>query len=163
MTEMDPETLFPPKPGGMVTTVRAQRAAEAAQAEQLGEQLERGAGLDLGRVAVPVAPRPGPLARARTFSVATNNKNPIVELLGRDDRRAIAHVMTLDEPVVISYSQQAAEDPRNPVNAAGLSANGFTLPVNVVLPVNTTERVYCVATSSTATRVSVQAFSYAED
>lgn len=76
--------------------------------------------------------------------------------------RRNAVIMTLDEPVVISFSQQAAEDPRNAVNAAGLSANGFVLPVNVPVPVNTRSVIYCTATSSTATRVSVMAFSYSE-
>ena len=68
------------------------------------------------------------LARARTFSVSTSNNNPIVELLGQDTDRRYTVIMTLDEPVVISFSQQAADDPRNAVNAAGLSANGFVIP-----------------------------------
>ena len=41
-------------------------------------------------------------------------------------------------------------------------ANGFVLPVNVPLPLNTKSVIYCTATSGTATRVSVAAFSYAE-
>lgn len=155
----DPEELFPPKPGGMVDTVRRQRAAEQAQLDALGET-EPAPGRP--RNDVPVNDRAAELARARTFSVSTTGGNPIVELLGRDDMRRNAVIMTLDEPVVISFSQQAAEDPRNAVNAAGTSANGFVLPVNVPVPVNTRSVIYCTATSSTATRVSVMAFSYAE-
>ena len=94
--------------------------------------------------------------------MSTSNNNPIIELLGRDDNRRNAVIMTLDEAVVISFSPQAAEDPRNAVNAAGLSANGFVLPVNVPLPVNTRSRIFCTALSATATRVSVMAFSYSE-
>ena len=212
--------------------------------------------------------------------MSTANGNPIVELLGQDDNRRNAVVMTLDEPVVISFSQQAAEDPRNPSSspapaagsatasgsatdpaantaiaftgtlpagvyqvsatvflsgtvtaadgsnmelvadsaqvgviaypgvanvpvtytatvtlttagtigiqavadasgasavydgsvtatpvspaAAGTSANGFVLPVNVPLLLNTKSVIYCTATSATASRVSVAAFSYAE-
>ena len=59
-------------------------------------------------------------------------------------------------------AQTAAQDPRNEVNAAGLSANGFTLPVNVPVTLPTRSVIYCTATSATATRVSVMAFSFAE-
>jgi hypothetical protein len=154
----DPEDLFPPKPGGMVDTARKQMHAEA---EQLAE-LAAHASMDMARhkIDVPVMERGTELARARTFSVSTANSNPIVELLGADPDRRYAVIMTLDEPVVIAFSQQAADDPRNAVNAAGLSANGFVLPVNVPVPVNSTSVIYCTATSGTATRVSVMAFSY---
>ena len=156
---LDPETLFPPKPGGMVDTARKRAAAEASQLEQYNAQ----AGGDvIPSFQIPVQDQAADLARARTFSVATGNNNPIVELLGYDENRRNAVIMTLDEPVVISFSQQAADDPRNAVNAAGLSANGFVLPVNVPLPLNTKSIIYCTALSGTATRVSVAAFSFAE-
>lgn len=158
MTDMAPEEMFPPKPGGMVDTIRKQRAAEQ---DQLAALAEAPVSLPF-KGDVPVNDHAAELARARTFSVATGNNNPIVELLGRDNTRRNAVIMTLDEPVVISFSQQAAEDPRNAVNAAGTSANGFVLPVNVPVTVNTRSVIYCTATSSTATRVSVMAFSYAE-
>jgi len=159
MTEvLDPETLFPPKSGGMVDSARKRAQAEAGQLEALGSD----APSVLGKMEIPVSDRAAELARARTFSVSTANNNPIVELLGRDDNRRNAIIMTLDEPVVISFSQQAADDPRNAVNAAGTSANGFVLPVNVPLPLNTRSTIYCTATSATASRVSVAAFSYAE-
>ena len=93
--------------------------------------------------------------------MSTTGANPVVELLGRDPDRRYAVILALDEPVVISFSEQAAQDPRNAVNAAGLSANGFTLPVNVPVPVNSTSVIQCTATSSTPGRVSVMAFSYA--
>jgi hypothetical protein len=155
----DPEDLFPPKPGGMVDTARKRAAAEASQLQALTEAEPTPV---KPRNDVPVNDRAAELARARTFSVSTTGANPIAELLGRDDNRRNAVVMTLDEPVVISFSQQAAEDPRNAVNAAGLSANGFVLPVNVPVPLNTRSVIYCTATSSTPTRVSVAAFLYAE-
>ena len=154
----DPETLFPPKPGGMVHTARQQRQAEQDQLDALPE-IPSG---PPGKLAVPVSEPGAELGRARTFSVSTANGNPIVELLGRDDNRRNAVMMTLDEPVVISFSQQAAEDPRNAVNAAGTSANGFVMPVNVPVTVPFKGVVYCTATSGTATRVSVMAFSYTE-
>lgn len=159
MTETNPEELFPPKPGGMVDTARRKMAAEQDQLEALAAVPEAAGAV---KYSVPVADHGAELARARTFSTATGGANPIVELLGRDDNRRNAVIMTLDEPVVISFSQQAAEDPRNAVNAAGLSANGFTLPVNVPVTISAKGVIYCTATSSTATRVSVMAFSYAE-
>jgi hypothetical protein len=153
---LDPEELFPPKPGGMVHTARLQRQAEQDQADALPEIPS---GPD-GSLSVPVSELGAELGRARTFSVSTGNNNPIVELLGRDDNRRGAVVMTLDEPVVIAFSQQAAEDPRNAANAAGTSANGFALPVNVPVTIPYKGVIYCTATSDTATRVSVMAFSY---
>ena len=155
---LGPETLFPPRPGGMVDTVRKQRAAEEAQAATLGA-LEP---VPAFKTTAPVADHGADLARARTFSVSTGNNNPTIELLGYDTNRRNAVIMTLDEPVVLSFSQQAADDPRNAINGAGLSANGFVLPVNVPVELNTQSVIYCVAVSSTATRVSVMAFSYAE-
>lgn len=157
--DLNPEDLFPPVPGGMVDTIRKQRAAEQTQLGALAEAPEPEQSVKL---AVAVNERAAELARARTFSVSTANNNPIVELLGQDRDRRNAVVMTLDEPVVISFSQQAAEDPRNAANAAGTSANGFVLPVNVPVPVNCQGVIYCTATSGTATRVSVMAFSYSE-
>lgn len=159
MSDMALEELFPPKPGGMVDTARKQRAAEEAQLAALAET---GTPITDFKTAVPVSDHGAELARARTFSMSTTGANPIAELLGRDENRRNAVIMTLDEPVVISFSQQAAEDPRNAVNAAGLSANGGVLPVGVPLPVSYKGVIYCTATSSTATRVSVWAFSYAE-
>jgi len=156
---LDHEELFPPKPGGMVDTARKQRQAEQDQLESLTSAPEPHY---RDRIDVPVNDHGADLARARTFSISTTGGNPLVELLGQDNARRNAVVMTLDEPVVISFSQQAAEDPRNAVNAAGLSANGFVLPVNVPVTLSTRSVIYAVATSSTATRVSVMAFSYPE-
>ncbi len=155
---LDAEVLFPPKPGGMVDTARKRAQAEQDQLGALNTEPAETA----PKFQVPVQDHAAELARARTFSVSTTGGNPIVPLLGRDDQRRNAVIMTLDEPVVISFSQQAADDPRNNVNAAGLSANGFVLPVNVPLPLNTKSVIYCTALSSTPTRVSVAAFSYAE-
>ena len=156
---LDPEELFPPIPGGMVDTARKRAAAEA---DQLAAFNEAEPAPVKPRLDVPVNDHAAELARARTFSVSTTNGNPIVQLLGRDELRRNAVVMTLDQPVVISFSQIAAEDPQNAVNAAGLPANGFVLPVNVPVPLNTRANIWCTATSSTATRVSIAAFTYAE-
>lgn len=154
----DAEELFPPVPGGMVDTARKKQAADAQQLQGLAESAPAPV---KDRLDVAVNDHAAELGRARTFSVSTGNNNPIVELLGRDDSRRNAVVMTLDEPVVISFSQTAAQDSRNAANAAGQSANGFVLPVNVPVTLNTRSVIYATATSATATRVSVMAFTYA--
>lgn len=158
MSDMNPEELFPPRKGGMVEQARKQAADEQAQAASIAGDLAAEAE---ARFSVPVNDNGGDLARARTHVVSTSGV-AVTQLLGRDDQRRNAVIMTLDEPVVISFSLAAADDPVNQVNAAGLQANGFVLPVNVPLPVNTKAEIWCTATSSTATRVSVAAFSYAE-
>ncbi len=158
MTDIsDPEELYPPKPGGMVDTARKRKAAEQDQLDALPKAPGQEPAY---RAAVPVTARGAELARARTFSVSTGK--PVVELLGRDDARRAAIIMTLDEPVVIAFSQAAADDPRNAANAAGTSANGFVLPVNVPVTITCQGVIWCTATSATATRVSVMAFSYSE-
>jgi len=157
MNAYDPEDMFPPRPGGMVETARARMRAEAEQLAGLEAAAPAPAA---PRIGVPVREFACEFGRARTFSVATGGGNPIVELLGADPQRRYAVVMTLDEPVVISFSQTAAEDPRNAVNGAGLSANGFVLPVNVPVPVPAGTVIYCTATSATPSRVSVMAFGY---
>lgn len=162
MTTTDPETLFPPKPGGMVDTIRRAQAAEQAQLATLTEAERAPQSWSGQYTAVRVRETGAELARARTFSVATGGANPVVELLGQDTGRKYAVIMTLDQPVVICFSQQAADDPRNPANAAGLSANGFVLPVNVPVPFTYEGVIWCAATSSTPSRVSVMAFSYAD-
>jgi hypothetical protein len=159
MTTMTPEEMYPPKPGGMVDTARKAKIAEQQQVAELSEAPEAP---ERYKTEIPVNDRAAELARARTFSVSTGNGNPIVELLGQDVCRRNAVIMTLDEPVVISFSQAAAEDPRNEANAAGLSANGFVLPVNVPVTVHAQTVIYCTATSATASRVSVMAFSYTQ-
>jgi hypothetical protein len=160
MTDVpDHEELFPPKPGGMVDTARKQAQAEA---DQLAAVEEGGAGYARPRFEVAVNDHAADLARARTFSVSTANNNPVVELLGRSDDRRNAVVLTLDQPVVISFAQIAALDPVNAVNAAGLPANGFVLPVGVPVTLPTKSVIWCTAMSATPTRVSIAAFSYAE-
>ena len=144
---VDPETLYPPRPGGMVESARAQAAAESDQLQKILDYLPE----PKVKIDVPVMDRGAEFARARTFSIATGANNSTIELLGEDIDRKYAVLMTLDEPIVISFSEQAADDPRNAVNAAGLSANGFVLPVNVAIPVSYKGVIWGVATSSTPT------------
>lgn len=151
------EELFPPKPGGMVDTTRKEQAAAQAQAGQ-------GAAGTVGEPsyeAVKVDVLEPEVGAGRTISVSTT-LNSVQRILGTDPNRKRAVVMTLDEPIVVCNSQGSASDSRNSSNAAGQSAGGFVLPVNVPLPVKSRGEVWVAATSSTATRVSIWAESYAD-
>ena len=156
----DPEDLFPPVAGGAVDTVRRQRAAEDGQAGKHAES--QTAQPPKMKTSVDVKELGPELARARTFVISTTG-TPVAELLGYDPKRRYAVIMAQDAPAILSFSIQSAQDPVNAANAAGLPANGFVLPVGNGVPVNSASVMYVTATSSTANRVSVMAFSYAED
>jgi len=151
----DPEEKYPPRPGGMVDSTRKQRAADQAQADAIVPLNEVPGGYEAVRVDVQAADTYG----AQTYAIGTG-LNPQLRILGEDSHRRRAVIMTLDEPVVIAISQSAADDPRNASNAAGQSAGGFVLPVNVPLVLKGSGEVWAVATSSTNTRVSVWAEKY---
>ena len=156
--EHEAEKLFPPRPGGLVDTARKARAAVDELAAQAPQQDAAGARFDPVRTQLRVPE----VASATTIVVATGAANTaaVQRLAGTDGQRYKAVVMTLDEAVIVCFSRAAAEDPRNASNAAGMSAGGFVLPVNVPLPVDTTAEVWVAATSSTATRVSFIRQSY---
>jgi hypothetical protein len=155
MSDFDPEGLFPPRPGGMVDTVRKQRQAEQDQAAALDEPAPS------PRLDVPVDVIPPDLMTAKTIVVTTGTSQAVCQLLGADPQRRRAVVIALDEPVVIAGSVAGADDSRNAVTGAGLSAGGFTLPVGVPVVIWNRGAVWAAATSSTASRVSVLAESRA--
>lgn len=163
---MDAEEKYPPKPGGMVDTVRKQRQAEQDQAAQASA----GSVGEPSYEAVKVDVLEPEVIGARTLSVSTS-LNSVQRILGADPNRKRAVVMTLDEPIVVCNSQTSASDNRNATNAAGQSAGGFVLlPVSsaatgyspVSLEIRSRGEVWVAATSSTATRVSVWTESYAD-
>jgi hypothetical protein len=158
----DPEELFPPVPGGMVDTIRRQAADTQAQLGKLQLELEAPEAWSGRYAAVRVREMGAELARGRTFVISTSG-NETVQLLGQDVNRKYAVLMALDEPVVVCFSQEAADDPRNALaGTAGQGCPGFVLPVNVPVPLTYQGVVWAVATSSTATRLSVMAFSFTE-
>ena len=147
MSELDEQ--FPPRPGGMVDSAR--KAAAAAQAVPAAEAEFDGSTYDPVRVQLRVPE----IASASTIVIATAaGYHSVQRLVGEDGQRGRAVVMTLDEPVIVCFSRVAADDPRNAVNAAGLPAGGFVLPVNVPLPLETAAEIWVAATSATPTRVS---------
>lgn len=143
----DAEELFPPRPGGMVDKTRRQNAQGAPTGFGTVPAPPRKAN------EVPTQERVPEVAQASTMSMSTL-VNPFLRLIGADPNRKAATVMTLDEPVVISFNGQSAKDPRNAATAAGQSANGFVLPTNIPVAFDTTSEIWVTATSATPTRVS---------
>ena len=152
----DAEKIFPPKPGGMVDTIRKEREKEkeavAAMSAKVSSRAAR---------AIPVRTQEPEVSGARTVVVSTGS-NPVAQLLGADGNRKRAVLMALDEPVVITNGQAMAYDSRNAGNAAGMTAGGFVLPVNVPFVVESRAECWAAATSSTPTRVSVWTEGYAD-
>ena len=148
MSELDEQ--FPPRPGGMVDAARKQAALAAAVPETQATDFD-GSRYDPVKVQLRVPE----IASASTIVIAAAaGYRSVQRLVGEDGRRGKAVVMTLDQPVIVCFSRVAADDPRNAVNAAGLPAGGFVLPVSVPLPVETASEVWVAATSATPTRVS---------
>lgn len=155
----DLEDLFPPTPGGKVDTARKQKEADQAQLAGTPEQDYDGSTYDPVKVQLRVPE----VASAATIVVATgDSRGGVWRLVGQDGTRYFAVVMTLDEPVVLCFSQPSALDPRNATNAAGQSAGGFVLPVNVPVPVQSASEIWIAATSATASRVSFYRQSFSE-
>lgn len=156
--EHDVEELFPPRPGGKVDTARKDLLRQQAYQEYVEGQTKTdqpGRGKPIMRHETVAAPVGG----GQTFAISTTSL-PFIQVAGFDATRKRAVIMTLDEPVVLSTSNAQAGDPRNAANAAGLSAGGFVLPVNVPFTSESASEIWAVATSSTATRVSVWTETY---
>jgi hypothetical protein len=99
------------------------------------------------------------ITSAQTLVIANTGMSQ--QILGNDPNRKRAVILTLDEPVVLATSRANADDARNSVNAAGLGASGFVLPVSVPVEIKSRGPLWIAATSSTATRVSVLSETYA--
>lgn len=148
---------FPPVPGGMVDTARKAAAAQDA-APAAGQDFD---GTQYSPVKVQL--RVPEVASASTIVIANaTGYHSVQKLIGEDGQRCKAVLLALDEPVIVCFNRPAADDPRNAVNAAGLSAGGFVLPVNVPLPLDTSAMIYVAATSATPTRVSFIRQSFTE-
>lgn len=152
----DPEVLFPPKPGGMVDQARQRKAVEGAQAQLIAPVTPA-----RSTKPVDVHVHEPEVVSFQTYAVSTS-VNEMLRVLGTDLNRKRAVIMTLDEPVVVANSIASASDSRNATNTAGNPAGGFVLPVNVPLVLESRGEVWVAATSSTATRVSVAAETYAD-
>lgn len=145
---MNPEELFPPKPGGMVDTVRRQRQAEQDQAASLDDAVAAAAPGDYTAVRVRIS-QPD-LATART--VTLSSANPVAPLVPRDDQRRAAVVIAVDNDIWISANEGTAND------LAGTSGAGsaFYLPAGIGFPFDTRAQLWVACTTTSASsRVSV--------
>lgn len=112
----DVEKIFPPKPGGLVDSIRKEREAEkAANAAMTAKPSSRAAR------AIAVRTQEPEISGAFTV-VVSNTGNSVARLLGQDNDRKRAVIMTLDEPVVIANGQSMAYDTRNADNTYGVSS-----------------------------------------
>lgn len=153
---MDPEELYPPKPGGMVDTARKQAAAQAVEVPDAEVTPPD------GYPAVRVRPESAEVFGGQTFLIGTGaNLTPIRQILGLDPNRRRATIITLDQPVVLAGSRANAESPANATTGVGLPAGGFVLPVNVPVWVEARGVLFAAATAATATRVCVLPEMYA--
>jgi len=152
--ERDVEELFPPVPGGLVDSARRDAAKRAEYAEWAKAQVADTDQPLRGKPAFRTELVAAPVAGAITVVVAAGGAVPFAQILGFDPNRKRAVIITIDEPVVISTSQAQAGTPENMVNAAGLGAAGFVLPVYQQFITESASEVWVTATSSTATRVS---------
>lgn len=150
MTEIaaEVEALFPPRPGGMVDTIRKQHAAEQAQLDKIHGALAQPDAS--GYEAIRVREDPADLGVARTITLSSANK--FAQLLPRDDARRTAVILAVDNDVWISYNQGTAED------LAGTSGAGsaFYLPAGLLCPVLSKAQLWVSPTTTASTsRVSV--------
>jgi hypothetical protein len=148
MTDVHPESLFPPRPGGMVDTARRQLAAEAAHLEQLaGQQAEAE---PFTMTAVPVRAEPPDIGTARTFTLTA--AYPVAQLLGADRQRRVAIVMAVDNDVYLTGNEGTAHD----VAGSATAGQAFYLPAKIAMPIADQGNYWIAATTTaTATRVSV--------
>jgi hypothetical protein len=144
--------MYPPKPGGQVEAARMEQSRTAPEVN--------------GPAA---APRPAKAVRTKADVAEVFSGNTYVvstagtayeQIVGADEKHRRVVLMTLDQPVVFATSIAQANDPRAQGNATGMATSGVAWPINVPFVVEGKAAVWVVATSSTATRVSVWTESY---
>ena len=146
---MDPEEMFPPRPGGMVATARKQRQAEQDQLDRYNAQAEAPvAGTDYGAVRVRTeAPDTG---TARTVTLSPSY--PVARVLPADPGRRSAVLLAVDNDVYITGSQGLANDVAGGADAIQV----FYLPAGIGIPVDNQGEYWAAATTTaTSTRISV--------
>ena len=148
MTSPNPLDLFPPKPGGMVDTVRRQAAAEEKQLAALAAAPEPDSIGEYDAIRVRTEEPDNGTARTITLSSA----NPVAQLLPRDETRRSAVVLAIDNNVWVSYNQGTAAD------LAGVTGAGsaFYLPAGIAIPFGNRAQLWVSPTTMAgSSRVSV--------
>lgn len=151
MTEMAPEELYPPRPGGMVDTARKQAAAEQdqlARYETAGAAGEDAAGQPYP--AIRVRPEAADTGTARTITLSPTYQT--ARLLPADPQRRMAVIIAVDNDVYITQSEGLAHDVAG--NANGMQA--AYLPAGIGIPISDQGQYFVAATTAaTSSRVSV--------
>lgn len=158
MTDTMPEALSAsqPHPGSARDRVARGQAQEAPdQAHVAAHKAELDAARPSMR-AVPVHQAHPDGAMPRTRYVAGSGYS---QILSQDADRYIAHIMAIDEPVVVCATKELAMEAANQVANVPFPT-GFYLPISVTLPVYSKGPLWVANTSSTPTRVSVIAERY---
>lgn len=140
----DAESVFPPRPGGLIDSTRQQRAAG-----QLSQTADSPAA-EVPYSAVRVRPETPDLGTARTVTLSA--ANPVLTLLTRDPQRRSAVILSVDNDVYITSDHGLALQA-----AGGATAEGcFYLPAGIGIPVDTQAQLWVAATTTAASsRVSV--------
>lgn len=139
------EELHPPKPGGMVDTVRRQKQAEQDQAAAIPVVAD-----EHGYPAVRVRLEQPAAGIARTITLSS--ANPSAQLLPRDLTRRSAVILAVDNDVWLSYSQGTAQD----LSGTSGAGSAFYLPAGIAIPVDGQAQLWASpTTTATSSRVSV--------
>lgn len=91
-----------------------------------------------------------------TFVVANgvSGINLIEQVAEEDPLRKEVSILAIDSPVVVCHSYAQASNPANQVASVPFPQGAY-LPINTALTLNTTARIWVVATVNTASRVGV--------
>ena len=145
--EQDIEELFPPRPGGMVDTIRKQREADAGQLANADVVAEQD---NVSYEAIRVTTQGPDIGTARTVTLSA--ANPVLPLLPADRTRSSAVIIAVDNDVYISQDQNTA----NTVYGAATNGQAFYLPKGVSITIDNQGDYWAACTTTgTASRVSV--------
>lgn len=91
-----------------------------------------------------------------TFVVANGigGINLIEQVAEEDPLRKEISILAIDSPIVVCHSYAQASNPANQVTNVPFPQGAY-LPVGVALTLNTTARMWVVATAATASRVGI--------
>jgi hypothetical protein len=143
------ETLFPPRPGGMVDTARKRAQAESDQLDAYNDQ----AGAPVAATAytaVRVRPEAADTGVIRTITLSS--QYPVARLLPADPGRRTAVILAIDNDVYVTGSQGLAND----VSGSATATQVGYFPAGIGLPIdNQAEWWVAATTTATLTRVTV--------
>lgn len=153
MSDFELEDMFTPHPGSSRDAVN--KMNDAAQPKNTSSA-EPGGTRNPKPVKVEAFGQTFSAARrANHFTVVVSTTtNPVQQILPPDPNRTEAQVLAVDNPVVLSQSQDMAWNPANQVTDTPFPAGSY-LPVGYDRPILNCDELWVAATSSTASRVSV--------